>query len=132
MSKNLEKTVCVTVLSNSQQWMLSANALLHLIVFNLIEFERGFSIILWRLRARWTLLDVVRSISHTKSGCFSTCFIDSVIFYSFSNAFTRFPLFIYHLLLGPETGRFFRNRRCDFQQSNVAMLVCPECHLVPE
>ena len=38
---------------------------------------------LWRLRARWTLLDVVQSISHTKSGCFSTCFIDSAIFYLF-------------------------------------------------
>ena len=38
---------------------------------------------LWRLRARWTLLDVVQSISRTKSGCFSTCFIDSAIFYLF-------------------------------------------------
>ena len=28
-------------------------------------------------------LDVVQSISHTKSDCFSTCFIDSVIFYLF-------------------------------------------------
>ena len=85
MSKNLEKTVCVTVSSNSQQWMLGENSLLlHLIVINLTEIERGFSIILWRLRARWTLLDFVRSISHTKSGCFSTCFIDSVIFYLFA------------------------------------------------
>ena len=38
---------------------------------------------LWQLRARCTLLDVVQSISHTKSDCFSTCFIDSVIFYLF-------------------------------------------------
>ena len=38
---------------------------------------------LWRLRARWTLLDVVQSMSHPKSGCFSTCFIDSAIFYLF-------------------------------------------------
>ena len=37
--------------------------------------------VVWRLRARWKLLDVMQSISHTKSGCFSTCFIDSVIFY---------------------------------------------------
>ena len=44
-------------------------------------------------------------------------------FLSFSNPFTRFPLFVYHFLLRPGTGRFFRNRRCDFQQSNVAMLV---------
>ena len=43
---------------------------------------------LWRLRARWTLLDVVQSISHTKSGCFSTCFIDSAIFY-------LFPIFLH-------------------------------------
>ena len=38
---------------------------------------------LWQLRARLTLLDVVQFISHTKSGCFSTCFIDSAIFYLF-------------------------------------------------
>ena len=38
---------------------------------------------MWRLRARWTLLDVVQAISHTKSGGFSTCFIDSAIFYLF-------------------------------------------------
>ena len=38
---------------------------------------------LWRLNARWTLLDVVQSISQTKSGCFSTCSINSAIFYLF-------------------------------------------------
>ena len=46
---------------------------------------------LWRLRARWTLPDVVQSISHTKSGCFSTCSIDSAIFY-------LFPIFSHVLL----------------------------------
>ena len=77
---------------------------------------------LWRLLARWTLLDVVQSISHTKSGCFSTCPIDSAICIFFQS-FPTFCYFVYHLLLRPGTGRFFRNRRCDFQQSNVAMLV---------
>ena len=45
----------------------------------------------WRLLARWTLLDVVQSISHTKSGCFSTCSIDIAIFY-------LFPIFSHVLL----------------------------------
>ena len=85
---------------------------------------------LWRLLARWTLLDVVQSISHTKSSCFSTCSIDIAIFYLFPIhrycnflSFPTFCYFVYHLLLSPGTGRFFRNRRCDFQQSDVAMLV---------
>ena len=78
--------------------------------------------VLWRLHARWTLLDVVQSISHMKSGCFSTCSIDSAIFYLFP-IFSHILLFCLYLLLSPGTGRFFRNRRCDFQQSNVAMLV---------
>ena len=64
----------------------------------------------------------MQSISHTKSGCFSTCSIDSAIFIFFQS-FPTFCYFVYHLLLSPGTGRFFRNRRCDFQQSNVAMLV---------
>ena len=41
----------------------------------------------------------------------------------FFQSFPTFCYFVYHLLLSPGTGRFFRNRRCDFQQSNVAMLV---------
>ena len=61
-------------------------------------------------------------ISHTKSGCFSTCFIDSAIFYLFPIFSHVSCYFVYHLLLRFRTGRFFRNRRCDFQQSNVAML----------
>ena len=47
---------------------------------------------LWQLRARWTLLDVVQSISHTKSGYFSTCSIDSAIFY-------LFPIFSHFVIL---------------------------------
>ena len=44
-------------------------------------------------------------------------------FYLFLKPFTHFSLFFYHLLLRPGTDKFFGNRRCDFQQSNVAMLV---------
>ena len=59
----------------------------------------------------------------SKSGCFSICFIDSVIFfYLFPILSHVFRYFFYHLLLRPGTGRFFGNRRCDFQQSNVSML----------
>ena len=43
-------------------------------------------------------------------------------FFIFFPSFPTFYYFVYHLLLSPGTGRFFRNRRCDFQQSNVAML----------
>ena len=46
-----------------------------------------------------------------------------VQFFIFLQSFPTFCYFVYHLLLRPGTGRFFRNRRCDFQQSNVAMLV---------
>ena len=46
-------------------------------------YRKNLLAIMWQLRARWTLLYVVHFISHTKSGCFSTCFIDSVIFYLF-------------------------------------------------
>ena len=46
-----------------------------------------------------------------------------VQFFIFFQSFPTFYYFVYHLLLRPGTGRFFRNRRCDFQQSNVAMLV---------
>ena len=97
--------------------MLQARNFNHFIIIN--KFVHYLT--LWRLRARWTLLDVVQSISHTKSGCFSTCSIDSAIFYLFPN-FSTFCYFVYLLLLRPGTGRFFRNRRCDFQQSNVAVL----------
>ena len=38
---------------------------------------------LWRLRARWSLLDVVQSVSLTKSDCLSAFLIDSVIFIFF-------------------------------------------------
>ena len=80
---------------------------------------------LWQVRARWTLLDVVQSISHTKSGCFSTCFIDGVFFFFFIffQSLHTFSVIFHHLILRPGTGRLFRNRRCNFQQSNVAMLV---------
>ena len=43
-------------------------------------------------------------------------------FLIFFPSFPTFYYFVYHLLLSPGTDRFFRNRRCDFQQSNVAML----------
>ena len=43
-------------------------------------------------------------------------------FFIFFQSFPTICYFVYHLLLRPGTGRFFRNRRCDFQQSNVAML----------
>ena len=46
-----------------------------------------------------------------------------VQFFIFLQSFPTFCYFVYHLLLCPGTGRLFRNRRCDFQQSNVAMLV---------
>ena len=46
-----------------------------------------------------------------------------VQFFIFFQSFPTFCYFVYHLLLRPGTGRLFRNRRCDFQQSNVAMLV---------
>ena len=45
-----------------------------------------------------------------------------VKFFIFFQSFPTFCYFVYHLLLRPGTGRFFRNRRYDFQQSNVAML----------
>ena len=61
---------------------LSSHSSCRLQGFSMLYFE-GFVKGLWRLRARWTLLDVVQSISHTKSGCFSTCFIDSAFFYLF-------------------------------------------------
>ena len=35
------------------------------------------------ITARWSLLDVVQSVSQTKSDCFSAFLIDSVIFYLF-------------------------------------------------
>ena len=51
--------------------------------------------------------------------------VSSIVrFFIFFQSFpTFFCYFVYHLLLRFGTGRFFRKRRCDFQQSNVAMLV---------
>ena len=76
--------------------------------------------LLWRLRARWSLLDVVQSVSQTKSDCLSAFLIDSVIFIFFSCEYCAFYIF-YHLFLCPGTGRFVRNRRRDFWQLNVAI-----------
>ena len=45
-----------------------------------------------------------------------------VQFFIFFQSFPTFCYCVYHLLLRPGTGRFFRNKRCDFQQSNVTML----------
>ena len=74
---------------------------------------------------RCSLLDVVqsrvfpiRNLTASQHVLLIVCF-----FYLFPDPYTRFPLSFYHLLLRPGTARFFGNRRCDFQQSNVAMLV---------
>ena len=50
--------------------------------------------------------------------------VSSIVrFFIFFQSFPTFCYFVDHLLLRSGTSRFFRNRRCDFQQSNVAMLV---------
>ena len=76
---------------------------------------------MWRLCASWSLLDVVQSVSQTKSNCFSGFLIDSVIFYLFSQVNIAHFTFFHHRFLCPGTGRFVRNRRRDFRQLNVAI-----------
>ena len=50
---------------------------------------------LWRLRARWSLLDVVQSVSLTKFDCLSAFLIDSVIFIFFSCEYCAFYIYFF-------------------------------------
>ena len=88
------------------------------------------------LTHRWQLFDCSACGDYVLVGrCWTSCnlfpirylavsqHVPSIVqFFIFFQSFPTFCCFVYLLLLRPGTGRFFRNRRCDFQQSSVAML----------